>query len=79
MRAAYYEKNGPVREVLRLGEVETPQPGPDEVRVKLSTSGVNPSDVKAREGRAYGGGADADPACSSTLNAQPAFDVKSMR
>ena len=32
-------------------EVETPQPGPGEVRVKLKTSGVNPSDVKAREGR----------------------------
>jgi NADPH2:quinone reductase len=51
MRAAYYEKNGPVRDVLRLGEVETPQPGPGEVRVKLATSGVNPSDVKSREGR----------------------------
>jgi NADPH:quinone reductase len=51
MRAAFYEKNGPVREVLRLGEVETPRPGPGEVRVKLATSGVNPSDVKSREGR----------------------------
>jgi NADPH2:quinone reductase len=51
MRAAYYEKNGPVREVLRLGEVEPPQPAPGEVRVKLATSGVNPSDVKSREGR----------------------------
>ena len=27
------------------------KPGPGEVRVKLKTSGVNPSDVKAREGR----------------------------
>ena len=51
MRAAYYEKNGPARDVLRLGEVETPQPGPGEVRVKLAVSGVNPSDVKWREGR----------------------------
>jgi NADPH2:quinone reductase len=51
MRAAYYEKNGPAREVLRVGAVETPQPGAGEVRVKLATSGVNPSDVKAREGR----------------------------
>jgi NADPH2:quinone reductase len=50
MRAAYYEKNGPAREVLKVGEVETPQPGPGEVRVKLATSGVNPSDVKARAG-----------------------------
>src|SRR4051812_7699424 len=51
MRAAYYEKNGSARDVLRVAEVETPQPGPGEVRIKLKTSGVNPSDVKAREGR----------------------------
>jgi NADPH2:quinone reductase len=51
MRAAYYEKNGAARDVLHLGDVETPEPGPGEVRVKLKTSGVNPSDVKAREGR----------------------------
>jgi NADPH:quinone reductase len=51
MRAAYYEKNGSARDVLSLGEVDTPKPGPGEVRVKLRTSGVNPSDVKSREGR----------------------------
>jgi NADPH2:quinone reductase len=51
MRAAYYEKNGTAREVLSLGEIETPTPGPGEVRVRLRTSGVNPSDVKSREGR----------------------------
>jgi len=45
MRAAYYEKNGSAREVLRVGEVATPRAGPGEVRVKLATSGVNPSDV----------------------------------
>lgn len=50
MRAAYYERNGPAREVLKLGDVEAPQPAPGEVRVKLATSGVNPSDVKARSG-----------------------------
>ena len=50
MRAAYYEANGSARDVLRVGEVETPQPGPGEVRVKLATSGVNPSDVKSRAG-----------------------------
>jgi NADPH:quinone reductase len=36
--------------VLKLGEVDTPHPGPSEVRVKLAASGVNPSDVKARIG-----------------------------
>ena len=52
MKAAYYEKNGAAREVLRVGEVETPNAGPGEVRVKLATSGVNPSDVKSRAGLA---------------------------
>ena len=51
MKAAYYEKNGAAREVLTVAEVDTPTPGPGEVPVKLKTSGVNPSDVKAREGR----------------------------
>jgi NADPH2:quinone reductase len=51
MRAAYYEKNGST-DVLHVGEVDTPQPGPGEVRVKLKTSGVNPSDVKTRAGTA---------------------------
>jgi NADPH:quinone reductase len=51
MRAAYYEKNGSATDVLQVGAVDTPKPGPGEVRVKLATSGVNPSDVKSREGR----------------------------
>jgi NADPH:quinone reductase len=50
MRAAYYEKNGLAREVLRVAEVETPQPARGEVRVRLRTSGINPSDVKSRAG-----------------------------
>jgi NADPH:quinone reductase len=50
MRAAFYEHNGPARQVLKLGDVDMPLPGPGEVRVKLATSGVNPSDVKARAG-----------------------------
>ena len=33
-----------------VGELETPVPGPGEVRVTVSWSGVNPSDVKARAG-----------------------------
>jgi NADPH2:quinone reductase len=50
MRAAYYERNGAARDVLRIGEIETSLPGPGEVRVRLHTSGVNPSDVKSRAG-----------------------------
>jgi NADPH:quinone reductase len=50
MRAAYYETNGAARNVLRVAELETPQPERGEVRVRLATSGVNPSDVKSRAG-----------------------------
>ena len=50
MRAAWYERTGPAREVLVVGEMPDPEPGPGEVRVKLATSGVNPSDWKARTG-----------------------------
>jgi NADPH2:quinone reductase len=50
MRAAWYERNGPAREVLVVGEMPTPSPGPGEVLVRLATSGVNPSDWKTRGG-----------------------------
>lgn len=50
MRAAYYERNGSAREVLQVGEIDAVSPGPGEVRVKIATSAVNPSDVKARQG-----------------------------
>lgn len=50
MKAAYYEKQGPATDVLRVGDLPTPQPGPGEVRVKLRCSGVNPSDWKTRKG-----------------------------
>jgi NADPH:quinone reductase len=50
MRAAFYERNGSAREVLRVEEVEMPHAGAGEVRVKLAASGVNPSDVKSRQG-----------------------------
>lgn len=51
MRAAFYDRTGPAKEVLQLGEVAAPAAGPGEVRVKLEWSGVNPSDVKSRAGR----------------------------
>ncbi len=50
MQAAYYERTGPAREVLQLGELPDPQPAAGEVRVRLLWSGVNPSDVKSRAG-----------------------------
>jgi NADPH2:quinone reductase len=50
MKAAYYESVGPAAEVIRVGERPTPEPGAGEVRVRIHTSGVNPSDVKSRAG-----------------------------
>jgi NADPH:quinone reductase len=50
MQAAYYERTGPAVQVLQVGSIPDPQPGPGEVRVRLRWSGVNPSDVKSRAG-----------------------------
>jgi len=54
MRAVWYEKLGPAREVLQAGEMPDPVPGPGEVRVRIAYSGVNPSDVKRRGGATVG-------------------------
>jgi NADPH2:quinone reductase len=51
MRAAWYERQGPADEVFRLGEQPEPEPGPGEVRVRLTFSGINPGDVKKRQGQ----------------------------
>ena len=48
MRAAWYERKGAAREVLQVGQMAVPEPGPGEVRVRVSVSGVNPSDTKGR-------------------------------
>lgn len=50
MKAASYNSFGPAREVLVVGELNKPLPGPGEVLVSLAASGVNPSDVKKRMG-----------------------------
>jgi NADPH2:quinone reductase len=50
MRAAWYERIGSAAEVLVVGEMSTPVPGPGEVRIKLDVSGINPGDVKKRQG-----------------------------
>lgn len=48
MKAAFYERRGPARDVLQLGEMPDPEPGPGELRVKVIVSAVNPSDTKGR-------------------------------
>ncbi|MEA2248691.1 MAG: NADPH:quinone reductase [Solirubrobacteraceae bacterium] len=49
MLAAHFAETGG-SDVLRIGEVEVPEPGPGEVRVRVTVSGVNPTDWKARSG-----------------------------
>jgi NADPH2:quinone reductase len=49
MKAAWYEKQGAARDVLIVGEMDDPHPGPGEVRIRVAFSGVNPGDVKKRE------------------------------
>jgi hypothetical protein len=48
MKAAFYRELGS-SDVLRIGELDTPEPGPGELRIRIKTSGVNPSDWKARK------------------------------
>lgn len=50
MYAVWYDRQGPAAEVLQLGELPDPQPGPGEVRVQVRFSGVNPGDTKKRRG-----------------------------
>lgn len=50
MRAALYDRAGPSAEVLRVTDIDRPEPGPGEVLVKISYSGVNPTDWKSRSG-----------------------------
>jgi NADPH:quinone reductase len=50
MKACWYEKTGAAKDVLVVGEMPAPEPGPGEVRVKIMVSAVNPSDTKGRRG-----------------------------
>jgi NADPH2:quinone reductase len=50
MKAVWYERLGAARDVLEVGEIDEVPPGPGEVRVRLQFSGINPIDVKRRQG-----------------------------
>ncbi|MCI3134611.1 NADPH:quinone reductase [Phenylobacterium aquaticum] len=52
MRAIWYDRTGPAREVLQFGELPTPTPGHGQALVRIRASGVNPSDVGMRGGGA---------------------------
>ena len=53
MHAAWYDHQGPPQ-VIQFGELSVLNAEPNEVRVKVHASGVNPSDTKSRSG--WGGG-----------------------
>jgi NADPH:quinone reductase len=50
VRAVWYDQQGPAADVLQIGDLPDPQPGPGEVRVRLRYSGINPGDTKKRRG-----------------------------
>ena len=53
MKAVWYRRQGAPDEVLELGTLPTPAPGPGEVLVRLAASGVNPSDCNRRRGAGF--------------------------
>jgi NADPH2:quinone reductase len=50
MIAAWYDRQGSAAEVLQVSELPAAEPGPGEVRVRLTVSGANPGDIKKRQG-----------------------------
>ena len=48
MRAAWYDRPGPAREVFSVGELPCPPARPGELLVEVRASGINPSDYKQR-------------------------------
>jgi len=65
MKAVVFDRFGEPADVLRVAEVPTPEPGPGMVRVRMTASPVNPSDLLVVRGR-YG--------VLPTLPATPGFE-----
>jgi NADPH:quinone reductase-like Zn-dependent oxidoreductase len=53
MQAAIFDRFGVPEDVLRVGEAPTPEPGPGQVRVRMTASPINPSDLLVVRGE-YG-------------------------
>ena len=52
MKAIWYDRTGPAREVRQYGDLPTPTPGQGQALIAIKASGVNPSDVGMRGGPA---------------------------
>ena len=50
MRAAWFDAFGEAKQVIKIGDQPDPKVMVGEVLVQLSTTGINPSDVKKRAG-----------------------------
>jgi len=50
MRAGHITHEGPAAEAIEIVDVETPEPGPDEIRLRVKACGLNRLDVFARVG-----------------------------
>ena len=50
MKAALYRRTGPAADVLVVEDLDTPEPGPGEVRIRVTRSAINPTDWKTRAG-----------------------------
>ncbi|MEL6559562.1 MAG: zinc-dependent alcohol dehydrogenase family protein [Bacteroidota bacterium] len=50
MKAAVFEETGLPEDVLKVKDIEMPEPGPGEIRIKVSTCNINPSDVMFVQG-----------------------------
>ncbi|GLZ56411.1 NADPH:quinone reductase [Actinomycetospora sp. NBRC 106378] len=50
MKAAVYRKTGSAADVLAVEDLDTPEPGPGQVRVRITRSAINPTDWKTRAG-----------------------------
>ena len=53
MKSAQFTETGVPTDVLTLNDIPMPEPGPGEVRIKVSACNINPSDVMFIQGR-YG-------------------------
>ncbi|MEL6614718.1 MAG: alcohol dehydrogenase catalytic domain-containing protein, partial [Bacteroidota bacterium] len=53
MRALRFHRHGPPAEVLTLDDLPMPEPGPGQVRVRLTHRSLNPADLSAVKGN-YG-------------------------